>query len=84
MATLGHVTLDLPRELDVVGDVEVDLEVEHVANALVREGVEALEDEDVRGLDLLRGVEHAGDVVVDRLLDGLALLERLDLVVHEV
>ena len=30
--------LDLPGELDVVGDVEVDLEVEHVADALVGEG----------------------------------------------
>ena len=84
VATLGHVALDLPGELHVVGDVEVDLEVEHLAHALIREGVEALEDQDVGGLDRLRGVHHAGDVVVDALLHGLTLLERLDLVVHEV
>ena len=84
VTTLGHVTLDLPGELDVVGDVEVDLEIEHVADALVGEGVETLEDKDGGGLDLLGGVEHAGDVVVDGLVDRLALHESLGLLVHEV
>ena len=34
--------------------------------------------------DVLRRVEQAADVVVDRLVHGLALLERLDLRVHEL
>mmetsp|Transcript_5430 Transcript_5430/g.18886 ORF Transcript_5430/g.18886 Transcript_5430/m.18886 type:complete len:398 (-) Transcript_5430:65-1258(-) len=84
VAALGHVALDLPRELDVVGDVEVDLEVVHVAHALVVEGVQALHDEDLGGGDLLRRVEEAGHVVVDRLLDGLALHQVLHLAVHVV
>ena len=46
--------------------------------------VETLEDKDVGGLDLLGGVEHAGDVVVDGLVDRLALHESLGLLVHEV
>jgi hypothetical protein len=46
--------------------------------------VEALEDQDVGGHNLLGGVHHAGDVVVDALLHGLALLQVLDLLVHEV
>ena len=32
-----------------VGDVKVDLEVEHVADALVGEGVQALKDEHLAG-----------------------------------
>ena len=84
VAALGHVALDLPRELDLVRDVEVDLEVEQVAHALVVEGVQALDDEDLGGLDPLRRVEEPGHVVVDGLVDGLALAQRLDLLVHEV
>ena len=84
VATLGHVALNLPGELNVIGDIEVNLEVEHLTDTLVREGVEALENENVGGFNLLGGVEHASDVVVDGLVHGLALLERLDLVVHEV
>jgi hypothetical protein len=44
VAALGHVTLDLPRELHLVGDVQVDLEVQQVAHALVVERVQALDD----------------------------------------
>jgi hypothetical protein len=36
------------------------------------------------GVDLLGGVQKARHVVVDGLVDGLALLEGLDLVVHQV
>merc|ERR1719313_2481263 len=70
---LLHVALDLPRELDLVRDVEVDLEVEQLLHALVKERVQTLDDQDFRGLDLLRRVEEPGHVVVDRLLDGFAL-----------
>lgn len=46
--------------------------------------IEAGRHQNLRGVDLLRRVKLAGDVVVDRLVDGLAILERLDLVEHEV
>ncbi len=42
VAALGHVALDLPRKLDLVADVQVDLEVDQLAHALVVEGVQAL------------------------------------------
>ena len=41
-------------------------------------------EENVGGLNSLSGVEDAGNVVVDGLLDGLAFLERLHLLVHEL
>merc|ERR1719487_467142 len=81
---LLHVALDFPRELDVVTDVEVHAEVHELANAAVVERVKTLHDHDVGRLDLLRGVEGAVDVVVDRLLDGLAGLEGGELLEHEV
>mmetsp|Transcript_4334 Transcript_4334/g.9805 ORF Transcript_4334/g.9805 Transcript_4334/m.9805 type:complete len:407 (+) Transcript_4334:94-1314(+) len=84
VSTLRHVALDLPRELDLVGDVEVDGEVAEVAHALVHERVKSLDDEDLRRLDLLRRVHDTRDVVVDALVHALSLLERLDLLVHEV
>jgi hypothetical protein len=43
---LAH--LDLPGELDLVGDVQVDLEVAQVTHALVVEGVQALNDQNLR------------------------------------
>jgi len=54
VAALGHVALDLPRKLDLIADVEVDLEVDQVAHALIEEGVEALDHQDlgVGGLGL--------------------------------
>merc|ERR1740130_1272413 len=84
VAALLHVALDLPGELDLIRDVEVDREVHEIAHARVVERVEALDDHDVGRLDLLRGVEGAVHVVVDRLLDRLARLERGKLLVHEV
>ena len=84
VTTLGHVALNLPRKLNLVGDVQVNLEIKHVAHALVGERVKTFEDEHLRGFNLLRRVEHARDVVVDRLIDSLTLLERLDLFVHQI
>jgi hypothetical protein len=48
VATLSHVTLDLPCELDLVRDVQVDLEVNQVAHTLVVEGVQALNHKDLQ------------------------------------
>ena len=59
VAALDHVALDLPGELDVVRDVEVEREVEELAHALVGHGVEALDDDDGRRRDLLGRVEGA-------------------------
>ncbi len=56
-------------------------EVDEISDSLVVEGVEALHDEDLGRGDGLRGVEQAAHVVVDRLLNALALLDRLDLLI---
>ncbi len=48
VAPLLHVALDLPCELDLVTDVQVDAEVVQLAHALVVEGVEALQHHDLR------------------------------------
>lgn len=84
VAALHHVALDLPRELDLVRDVEVDGEVKEVAHALVHERVQPLDDDDRGCLDLLGGVQGAVDVVVDGLHHALARLEVAELLVHEV
>lgn len=84
VSALHHVPLDLPRELDLVRDVKVDGEVQQVAHALVDEGVEALDDHDGGGLDLLGLVQGPVHVVVDGLLDALAVLEVVELLEHEV
>jgi len=84
VAALLHVTLDLPVQLDLVGDVKVKGEVEEVTDALVVHGVETLEDDDGGGLDGLGSIESSVDVVVDGLLDSLAVLEGADLLEHEV
>ena len=83
-AALGDVALRLPRKLDLVGDVEVDGQVERVAHAIVVERVQALEDDDRRRRHLLDRVELAGDVVVDGLRDRLAGLQVGDVRRHLV
>lgn len=45
VAALLHVTLDLPCELHLGGDVEVDLVVAQLCHTVIVEGVEALNDE---------------------------------------
>eukprot|EP00968_Pinguiococcus_pyrenoidosus_P021712 scaffold2893_cov254-Pinguiococcus_pyrenoidosus.AAC.22 len=84
VSALLHVTLDLPRELDVVADVEIDAEVDELLHAIVGEGVQTLDDDNRGRHDLLRLVQGAVDVVVDGLLDGLSPLERGNVLVHEV
>ena len=48
---LLHVALDLPCKLDLVTDVEVDPEVVQVTHALVIEGVQALDHQDLRRVE---------------------------------
>ena len=84
VSTLLHVTLDLPVKLDLRGDIKVESEVEEVTDTLVVHGVETLEDDDGGRLNGLGGVKGSVDVVVDWLLNGLALLQSLNLLVHKV
>ena len=83
-ATLGDVALRLPRELNLVGDVQVDAQVERGVDAAVVERVKALEDHDGRRGHLLVRVELAGDVVVDGLGHSLARLQVGDVRRHLV
>ena len=84
MATLLHITLDLPVQLDLVTDVKVQREVKKTTDTLVKHGVKTLNDDDGGGLNGLGGVQSTVDVVVDGLRDRLAILQGLDLLVHEV
>lgn len=61
------------------GDVQVDPEVQQAVDAVIEEGVQALNHQDLGGLDALGGVDQTGDVVVDGLVHSLALLQGLDL-----
>ena len=84
VTTLLHVTLDLPVQLDLVTDVKVQREVKKTTDTLVKHGVKTLNDDDGGGLNGLGSVKSTVDVVVDGLRDGLAVLQGLDLLVHEV
>lgn len=84
VSTLFHVSLDLPRELDVIADVEVDGEVEQLPHAWVVHGVETLNDDDACWRDGLGFVESAVHVVVNGLLDRVSGLKGLQLLVHQV
>jgi len=84
VATLFHITLDLPVELHLGADVKVETEVNEVTDTLIDEGVKALNDNDGGGFNLFGFIECSIDVVVDGLHDGLALLERLDMLEHEI
>ena len=84
MTTLLHVTLDLPVQLDLVADVKVQRKVKKTTDTLVKHGVKTLNDDDGGGLNGLGSVKSTVDVVVDGLGDGLAVLQGLDLLVHEV
>ena len=84
VTTLFHITLDLPVELDLIGDIKVKGEVKKVTDTFVVHRVKTFEDDDRGRLDLLRSVKSSVDVVVDGLHDGLSVLEGVDLLVHEV
>mmetsp|Transcript_13714 Transcript_13714/g.23546 ORF Transcript_13714/g.23546 Transcript_13714/m.23546 type:complete len:242 (+) Transcript_13714:448-1173(+) len=53
VAALCHISLDLPGKLHLVGNVEVDGEIQEIADTLVEHGVKALNDNDVVGVDQL-------------------------------
>jgi len=61
VTTLFHVTLDLPVELDIIGDVKVEGEVKKVANTIVVHRVKTFEDDDRGRFDLLGGVKSSVD-----------------------
>jgi len=70
--------------LDLIGDVEVEGKIEEIADTGVVHGVKTLNNDNGSGLNGLGGVEGSVDVVVDGLLDSLALLKVLELLVHSV
>lgn len=84
VSTLFHVTLDLPVQLDLIGDVKVKGEVEKITNTIVVHGVKTFENDDGGWFDGLGGVKGSVDVVVDGLGNSLSVLQGLDLLVHEV
>merc|ERR1712217_424321 len=84
VSSLLHVALHLPREFDVVSDVQINRKVEELAYALVHEWVQPFDDKDWRGLDRLWFIEGAVHMVVDGFLDFLSTLESRDLLIHEV
>jgi hypothetical protein len=79
VTTLGHITLDLPSELGLVRDIQIDTEIDEVVDAVIEEGVETFNDEDLGGLNALSRVEETRDVIVNGLVNSLARLESLDL-----
>jgi hypothetical protein len=84
VTTLFHITLDLPVQFDLVGDVEVERKVEKVTHAGVVHGVKTLDDDDRSRLDGLGCVKGTVNVVVNWLGDAFSFLEFLQLLVHEV
>jgi hypothetical protein len=84
VATLFHITLDLPVELHLGADVKVKTEVNEVADTFIDEGVKSLDDNDGGGFNLFGFIESSVDVVVDGFHDCLALLECLYMLEHEV
>ena len=82
MPTLLHITLNLPRELNVVTNVQVKAEVHKLANLGIVERVKAFDDHDGSRFDGLGSVKGAIDVVVDGLGDGLAIFEVFEHGIH--
>ena len=79
MTTLSHITLNLPGELGLVRDVEIDAEINELVHAVIKERVETLNDEDLRGFNGLRGIEETRDVIVDGLVNRLTFLQSFNL-----
>jgi hypothetical protein len=79
VTTLGHITLDLPSELGLIRDIQVDTEINKIVDTVIVERVETFDDEDLRGLDAFSRVEKSRDVIVNGLVNSLARLEGLDL-----
>jgi len=84
VTTLFHITLDLPVELDIRRDVEVESKVEKVSDTGVVHRVQTFKDDDRSGNNFLRFIKGSVNVIVDWLLDGFSVLEGLDLLKHEV
>ena len=58
VAALLHVPLQLPGKLDIVTDVQVQLEVQQVPHALVKEGMKALHHQDLQSRSMLFVMTH--------------------------
>jgi hypothetical protein len=84
VSTLFHITLDLPVQLDIGGDVKVKAEVKKTTDTVVVHGVKTLENDDRGGFDGFGSVKSSVDVVVNGLGNRLSVLEGLDLFEHQV
>jgi hypothetical protein len=72
MTTLFHITLNLPVEFNIRGDIEVKGEIKKFTDTWIMHRVKTLEDDDRSRFDGFRGVESSVDVVVDRLGNRLS------------
>jgi hypothetical protein len=79
VTTLGHVTLDLPGELSLIRDIQIDTEINEIVDTVIVERVETFNDEDLGGLNAFSRVEETRDMIVNGLFNSLARLEGLDL-----
>jgi hypothetical protein len=79
MSTLSHITLNLPGEFNLIGDVQVDAEIDQVIHAIIIEWVKSFNDQDLWSLGFLSWIQKTSDVIVDWLIDSLSALESFDL-----
>src|SRR5260370_15859630 len=83
IAALGDVTLELPAMFQVFLGIEPDLQVEEPSDPRNQEGMQALHDHNIARAELFFWRKRSVAVVVHRLADRPALLEREQLVLHE-
>ncbi len=84
VAAVAGVTADLPPPADLLGRVEVDLDVEAGLRQPGVERQQPLDDHELPGLDQLGPVEGAVGVAVDGLQDGLAHGKKLEVLLHDL
>ncbi len=84
MAPLSHIALNFPGDFNFRTDIKVHTKVEEVTHTLVIHRVQPLDDDNVVRLNRFWRVDQARLVVVDRLHDAFARLERLNLLIHEI
>ncbi len=84
VAAARAVALHLPVAAKLLGRVEVDAHVEHLAQLRVGEGVQPLGDHEPPGREVLGRGERAVDVRVVRLHDRLALAQVAEVLREDV
>mmetsp|Transcript_23217 Transcript_23217/g.38723 ORF Transcript_23217/g.38723 Transcript_23217/m.38723 type:complete len:295 (-) Transcript_23217:404-1288(-) len=82
--SFGRITLDFPRELNLIRDIKIDGEVKKISDSRVNQRVKTFNNNNGSRLDGLRGIKGTIDVVVDGLGDFFAALQGTQLLCHEV